>query len=539
MRSISLRRLLSISFATIVIILILLLSFIIGQRSIKEVQSEIGNSLGESAFLMGDKLDHFMWSRYGEIGVLSELQDLRDPEDLNDVKILLDQLKATFADFAWIGYTDKNGTVRASTSGILEGVDISERPVYKEAQNDTFIGDVHEAILLAELLPNPTGEEMKFVDISTPIYNYNDEFIGVLAAHLSWDWMKEVRSTMTETLKNKKELEVFVISESDKTIILGPDDLIGEPLDLESLSAAEVDQGGWNIEIWPDGEEYLTGYVKTDGYQDYRGLGWTILVRQPTEVAYSSTRELITFFLISGVLLVILFALIGWFIAGKIASPIKRITNVADRLRDGEDLEIPTYKGIVEIEILSDSLRNLINNLTQTETALEKMEDVAHQDHLTRLPNRNGLENFLDKATKNFDTLIILYLDLDGFKEINDTFGHQVGDELLYQIGIRIKANVRNDELVARIGGDEFVVVLTTSNDPLELAENVGERIISSINQPITINNQKVTVGCSIGGAVWRSEHGDSITEIVRRADEALYKVKRKQKNKVHILNEE
>jgi diguanylate cyclase (GGDEF)-like protein len=527
-----LRTRLAIIFAVTAIILILILSLIIGQRSITEIKTEIGYSLAEVAYITGENLDQYMWSRYGEVAVLSELAEIKKQQDLNNAEILLNKLKEEFPSFAWVGLTNKEGIVIASTDGILKGADISARPVYTEALDKVFIGDVHEAVLLAELLPNPTGEKMKFVDISTPVFDTSSNFIGVLATHLSWEWVKEVEESMVNTLKSRSDIEIFIIS-NNNNVILGPKDMLGHTLNLNSIEQAKTDNKGWILETWEDGKQYLTGYVFADGYKNYQGLNWTILVRQPVQVAYAPAKELLSYFIISGLVLVSLCALGGWFLAGRITSPLKKITSVADNLREGKIVEVPQYIGITEIEILSDSLRNLVTNLTTTESELERLEGVVHRDHLTGLPNRNALDHYLETATKQFDTLTILYLDLDGFKAVNDTLGHNAGDKLLIEVGSRLKQNVQKEELVSRMGGDEFVFVLTSLKDPVTNGNLVGEKIISMINKPYYIDGEIVSVGCSVGGAIWTKN--SNISEVIRFADEALYNVKRNGKNRVHI----
>ncbi|PLT33125.1 diguanylate cyclase domain-containing protein [Bacillus sp. V5-8f] len=532
----SLRARLSITFGLMVFILICTLSIIIGQRSVKEVETEIGNSLGEAAYTMGENLDQYMWSRYGEVSLLSELKELRDPQDVESIENLLNKLQENFPSFAWVGFTDKDGNVLASTHGILRDADISARPVYREALEETFIGDVHEAVLLAKLLPNPSGEELKFVDISTPVYGYDNQFIGVLATHLSREWMKEVKGTMVDSLENRKGIEFFIVSEKNNDVILGPNDMLGKPLNIKSVGLAGSEKKGWTIETWEDGKQYLTGYVRADGYKNYKGLGWTVLVRQPVEVAYAPVKEeLKHYYVITGMVFVILFALGGWLIAAQITQPLKRITKVADRLSEGDTVEIPPYKGINEIESLSNSLRNLITNLTKTETALEKMEIVAHHDHLTGLPNRKALDIYLESATRTYETLTILYLDLDGFKAVNDKLGHDAGDILLKQVALRLRQNITSDEYVSRLGGDEFIIVLTSINDPIKQAKIIGEKIISMINKPYYINGETVHVGCSVGGAVWDGLKYPGVHETIKQADQALYNVKRTGKNRVYI----
>ncbi|MGI2328197.1 sensor domain-containing diguanylate cyclase [Planococcus sp. YIM B11945] len=534
--SLNLQARLSIIFAITTILLIIIFGVVYGYRSIKQVENEIGNSLSETAYMMENNLDQYMWSRYGETTLLSELPDIRQLEDEERVESLLDQLQSAIPSFSWIGLTDPDGQVIASTDSILKGADISARPVYSEALEKPFIGDVHEAVLLADLLPNPTGEVMKFVDISTPIYDYNDNFSGVLATHLSWDWVKEIEASMLDSVKNRDSIEFLIISKRDNTVILGPDEMMGQKLDLESMDLAQTQQNGWTIEEWANGEEYVTGYMLEDGYKEYPGLEWTILVRQPVAVAYTPIKELLAFFLVSGLILVLLFAVLGWFLAGRIAFPLKTLASVADSLRFGEFVQIPHYKGISELETLSDSLRMLIATLTKTESALEEMEEVANRDDLTGLANRYALDLYLQEFTQKYKMAAVLYIDLDGFKMINDTLGHQAGDELLIQVAARLKQTIREEEMISRVGGDEFVVVLPSSTDKMaKRGKRVGERIISSINEPYWLNGQKALVSCSIGGAFWESSNSASISETIKAADEALYAAKKAGKNQIHL----
>lgn len=531
----SLRTLLAIIFAVVVCIVIVIVSLIIGQRSIDEIESEIGHSLEDAAYVMGENLDQYMWSRYGEVVILSELQELKQ-QDYQNAGDLLNKLQERFPSFSWVGLTNQDGTVMASTNGILTGQDISSRPVFIEALDNVFIGDVHEAVLLAELLPNPSGEDLRFVDISTPVYDEQNKFIGVLAAHLSWEWAEEVESFMQDTLQNRKDIEFFIVSKADDSILLGPKELLGQTLDLDSVDLARGANKGWTIETWSDGKEYLTGYVLADGYNDYPGLEWTVLVRQPVDVAYATARELVRYIIIVGSMLVLFFAIAGWFIAGRITHPLQRITTVADSLKEGGTVTIPTYEGIREIEILSASLRNLVTNLTSTEIQLEKMEHVAHRDFLTGLANRNGLDHFLESAVNSHEHLTILYLDLDGFKAVNDKFGHDAGDELLIEVGARLNQCVEKEDLVSRIGGDEFTIVLTSSSDSIHHGKVVGEQIITLLNKPFVIENELVSIGCSVGGATWSK--GENISDVIRLADQALYSVKRSGKNRVNMFTE-
>lgn len=531
--SLSMKARLSIIFALTTILLIIIFGIVYGHRSVMQVESEIGNSLSETANMLENNLGQYMWSRYGETNLLSTLPEIRQPEDDEQTEILLNQLQTAIPSFSWIGLTDEDGTVIASTNSILKGVDISARPVYAEALEETFIGDVHEAVLLADLLPNPSGEDMKFVDISTPIYNYDNQFIGVLATHLSWEWMKEIEAAMLETLKNRERIEFLIVSKRDNTVILGPDEMLGQQLDLMSIDLAETYKNGWTMETWPNGKKYATGYMLEDGFKEYPGLEWVILVRQPAQIAYAPVKELLMYFIATGFVFVLLFAVLGWFLAGKIAYPLKKLACAADDLRHGKAVQIPLYKGISELETLSDSLRKLVSNLTKTESALEEMEEAANRDGLTGLANRYALDLYLNDFTENHRNATVLYIDLDGFKQINDTLGHSAGDELLVQVAARLKMVIRGEEMICRVGGDEFVVVLSSGS--CEAGIKVAEKIISSINEPYWLDDQSSSISCSIGVAFWDASGSVSIGDTIGVADEALYIAKNAGKNQYYI----
>jgi diguanylate cyclase (GGDEF)-like protein len=175
-------------------------------------------------------------------------------------------------------------------------------------------------------------------------------------------------------------------------------------------------------------------------------------------------------------------------------------------------------------------------SLVKTEMNLDKMELLAHQDQLTSLGNRVALDHFLKKAIKESKQaerfLSFLYLDLDGFKNVNDTYGHQAGDLLLQQVAHRLTNSLRSGDSVFRLGGDEFLVVLNTSQISAEKeSEVVAAKLIKKLNRPFELMNTRIEIGCSIGGAIWPQHDRDPFT-VMSYADEALYLSKNSGKNR-------
>ncbi|MBT2641587.1 GGDEF domain-containing protein [Bacillus sp. ISL-41] len=529
----NLRAYMALFFGVIIIALTMLLSITISRHSGETIKREIGNSLSTTAYHMADKLDSFMWSRIGEVEVLSRIEVIKTQDDLQSAQTLMDQLKSSIPVFSWIGLTDSAGNVVAASDNILVGSNISKRPVYQEGKKGTFIGDVHNAVLLANLLPNPTGEPMQFVDISKPLTDKDGNFTGVLAAHLSWEWSRQVKGNIVEPLKDELSgAEVFVVSGMDNTVLLGPDGMTGDVLDIKSVHNARTGDNSWLVEKWPDGKEYLTGFAVGDGHHDYSGLGWTVIVRIPIENAFAPVENLKSYIIKLGTITAIVFAIIGWFVAGFISNPLRKISKAAHNLRIGKETSIPYINGIKDLEILSSSLRELVESLVRTESNLGKMETLAHQDLLTGLGNRFALDQFMKKAQIAGRSLSFLYLDLDGFKQINDTYSHQTGDLVLQEVARRLEKSTRKKDSIFRLGGDEFLIVLDTPDLSAESAlEAIANKLVTNINMPYDMTNTQLKIGCSVGGAVWPEHDIDPFT-VISYADEALYISKRNGKNK-------
>ena len=165
---------------------------------------------------------------------------------------------------------------------------------------------------------------------------------------------------------------------------------------------------------------------------------------------------------------------------------------------------------------------------------LEKqMKYMATHDDLTGLANRVLLKDRLNTAItfhqRQSLLLAVLFIDLDGFKNINDNYGHDVGDELLVEIANRLKGCVRESDTVVRFGGDEFVLLLTGLHNQDEAAY-IADKVLKIIQQPVPLSAVNVTIGCSIGIAMYPDD-GDSDNELLKVADSLMYNAKAAGKN--------
>jgi diguanylate cyclase (GGDEF)-like protein/PAS domain S-box-containing protein len=169
-----------------------------------------------------------------------------------------------------------------------------------------------------------------------------------------------------------------------------------------------------------------------------------------------------------------------------------------------------------------------VRDLRERKSAEARIRFLAHHDPLTELPNRalfaTRLDQEIARAGRAGTRLAVLCLDLDRFKEINDVFGHQAGDEMLRVMAEALRELTREGDVVARLGGDEFVVVMTDDPQPAD-ASALAERLIQLADRPVELAGQAVTLGVSIGIALY-PEDGAAAGELLRNADTALYRAK-------------
>ncbi|MGE5503142.1 MAG: diguanylate cyclase domain-containing protein [Actinomycetota bacterium] len=175
----------------------------------------------------------------------------------------------------------------------------------------------------------------------------------------------------------------------------------------------------------------------------------------------------------------------------------------------------------------------IVRDISERKENEDRIKRLAHHDNLTGLPNRNLLNDRINHALarvrRHGGRMAVLYVDLDKFKPINDTLGHKAGDMVLKEVARRLKDCIRGSDTVARVGGDEFVVVIEEIARPAEAAL-VSRKIIDILAKPVDVDGTPCTVGASIGVAVFPDD-GYTMDEVCKAADIAMYRVKRSGRN--------
>lgn len=529
---------------------------VVNHFAVRQAGAEAELRLQQLSWQMRDALNRVVEQATGDARVLAALPQVRQARSPASARAALEALQYTFPDYAWIGLAGTDGKVIASTKGLLEGANVSARPWFQTGQQGVRASDYHPAKLLDKLLPH-APDPWRFVDVATPVFSNDGELFAVLGMHLSWDWARrQARKLLTPALR-EYGAEILVVRD-DGTVMLGPQELVETKIDTVSLRKAQQGDTGSLREKWPDGQVYLTGFSQTGQAGNDTTLRWSVLVRQVEDKAMQGAEELKRRMLMWSILLGLVLAGTAALLARRLTQPMNQLGEAIERVTEataaGKELPpIPQINGFQEAAMLTRTMRELVRSEEQYRSALLAMNEsleaaVAERtaelqalllrDVLTGLPNRRALLEALPEAMGRAQRVTrpaaLLFIDMDGFKAVNDTHGHEEGDELLRQFGARLAQAVRKTDMVARLAGDEFVVVLEMLADPAD-AEDTARKLLERVREPFQLRTTEVNVGASIGVAVFAPDDTHDLDAWLARADHAMYAAKRSGKNAVAL----
>jgi diguanylate cyclase (GGDEF)-like protein len=237
----------------------------------------------------------------------------------------------------------------------------------------------------------------------------------------------------------------------------------------------------------------------------------------------------------------------------SITLPLLSLTQTMRKVvKDGDPSANTNPTGQDEIGEMTNAFHHMVDELSHREQSLQqelkerrrieaKLSQIAHFDTITNLPNRHSFNSQIEKALINYkydlEKFALMYIDLDNFKYVNDTFGHHIGDLLLASVGERMLKTLRKDDFVARLGGDEFMIILSDFKENSQVSA-VAEKILAALQSPFTLEGHEAFIGASIGIAICPENGNDSET-LQRRADSAMYRAKNLGKNNFQFFLEE
>ena len=555
----SLRMQIALVFGTLVVGLSVLLSLGFGELLKHRIRRDAGNSLQVVAENAGKLLAQGLMQRSLEAEVMASAEVVWSKGlDSAEAQHMLARSQAMQPTNVWIGVADAQGVVRNATGGLLVGQSVSQRPWFQQGLEGVHVGDVHPAQLLESLLPpTATGEPHRFVDFAAPI-RIGPTTVGVFAIHGSWQWTREVLESLTPASSDESALELFIFDRQGTLIFapLGRTEVMraaGQRLP-EGIQINNNRDGGGSTQTavarWQDGKRYLTAATQLQPRNAASDLGWRIVARQPVELAFAEADDTVQLALAIGLAAALLASALAWLAARRLSVDLYALADAASAVEAGRPgSDIPAMQSSREVQQLSQSLGSMTHRLLAAREAMEEkvrlrtleleaanraLDLQARTDALTGLLNRRGFETQMAFAValarRSSRPLSLITVDVDHFKRVNDTYGHEAGDEVLRRLARTLESRLRGSDVVARLGGEEFVALLPDTD--LNGAQSIAQALVTAMAEQQDPVVGTITV--SAGVATMRGAE-DNGAAMLRRGDAALYEAKGQGRNRVCV----
>lgn len=556
----SLRGQLSLVLGGLALAILTLVGGYLGNLATEELYTAQRGTVRATAQAAAELLATQLRDREREVELMSIAPHLIEgPLDAPRVRQALDRRLALHDEFAWLGITDPEGVVQQATGGMLTGRSVAQREWFIAARERTYVGDLHEAKLLATMLPaQPNGEPTRFIDFAAPIRDAEGRLVGVVGIHAHWRWVTGLVEGVLRRQNPGSGIDALIVDREGR--VLYPEALKTAQAAGHAVLPPSLPNGRFEGELlFGDGKTYLSSEAPLQARTNAE-LGWRIIARQPLELALRPVRDLRRELILLGGLTAALLTLAALLLARRISLPVEQLARIAERVETERRMpEFPDKPGAHELGRLSHAMQSMARSLLDTEQQLQKanatleaqvqartaelqaanaaLEHLATRDPLTGLHNRRSLDARLAEA-QALDRRYglnggrvhgLLLVDVDHFKRVNDQFGHPVGDAVLRQMAQLLQSSVRVTDVVARFGGEEFAVLLPELAGPLE-AVMAAEKIRAAVEKAHFGEPGRLTV--SVGVSLASPDDAD-VRPLIDRADAALYAAKHGGRNAV------
>ncbi|WP_175401977.1 diguanylate cyclase domain-containing protein [Veronia pacifica] len=399
--------------------------------------------------------------------------------------------------------------------------------LFRQINRNPIQGKLH----LTDFSPYPPSLNEPASFMGTPVFDEFSQYLGVLIFQMPIEPMNDV---MQVTAGMGKTGETYVVGpdlllRSDSRFIEGRSILLTR-VDTEAVDLALRGLSGTSIS-----KDYRD-IIVFSAYAPFRfmGLKWAIIADAEKSEVLAPLHHMGQMLFTTGLLSCLIIFFIGYSLASDISNPIVAMTETMHRLARNElNINISVSDRQDEVGVMAKALEVFKRNAIEREKLQKKLSHMAHHDMLTGLPTRHLIMDRLRQITldaeKNQTMFAVMFADLDNFKAVNDSLGHHRGDEVIQASANILLETVREDDLVGRLGGDEFIVILKDIDTP-ETAMKIAEKLVTSIRHGLSQLCGNIEVTLSLGVAIYPLD-STSATSLVKLADKSMYAAKQNSKN--------
>ena len=565
-----------VTFGIVTFIVTLVVIFISGQIFTGQLQGVIRLLADQLTERTNTGLNTDLNRRLSQIDQLAF--HVQEVDSANNSQALLELFSKLHPDMNWVSLTNADGQIVASTNRQLLGINSANQQWFRDAKQlarEPSDSSIQRAVMSAQQLENA----QMVVRFSAPMQDRIGKFDGAVVAEMS---AEQIYALMTQIIGADEKTYAGILMDSANQVVVGPSKLIGQHLQLETSD--NTNSSASIMGQTESGERINLTLASENPTQPIDKMKWRLLIQQNSDRLFEPVLQAWQELILSGIGLGLLIAGIYWFLADLAIRPITQLTQVAARMKHGDTrLAISEHSEVSEVAMLSSSLNTLVNGLAAKENELRVLNNslshrvqertlelvlitdslqnevtqrreliqrheqlmaelltMASLDSLTHTFNRRTLfqlaeEEFLRARRLNM-SLSIIMLDLDRFKQVNDTFGHAAGDEVLIKVAENFRHVVRESDMIGRYGGEEFIFVLpaTDEQEAMLVAERLRKAVWEAGKNTSIAEQWELTASLGVAAL---NMHTDDLNALIKSADDAHYSAKHAGRNRIAVSN--
>ncbi|NPA40866.1 MAG: EAL domain-containing protein [Aquificae bacterium] len=454
------------------------------------------------------------------------------PKNKEQLQKETEAIRRAFREFHACYIADQNATAITFYPEInpkgkyMIGTNFNYRPYYRDVKKT--LSHTFTEVFIAKFALKPV------VGIAVPAVD-NGKFLGYAYCGLRLDRLERI----VKEFSLKEGAYITLVDKHGRVIVSNMESL--KPMEKFRRGNFLMQYGDLTLEIKDvEGEKShpirLEKYLHSYFYKQQvlrRDVGWTVIMEVSLVPYMMNLFDRLSFNFVLIYIFAFLAFLLSKFLSSVSTDPVMKLSQAISTLSKTLERRPHIYlpkTNIVEVVKLTESFEDMAKKVLDY---MEELRKMAYFDPLTGLPNRallrDRIESAISRAKRNGTKVAILFIDLDYFKTVNDTLGHDVGDYILQQVANRLRSVFRETDTVARFGGDEFVAVIPDVKDVNSVIQ-IAERVLKVFETPFDAGGEEVFLSASIGITLY-PDNGTTATELIKNADMAMYKAKEEKNN--------